>query len=112
MDLLEYKASFIWSLVQFGSIMFVFLKPSTKFVVPDIVLTLAFINANSRKYLLSQRIVCMVAQSARHTSCPFILRQNNTWILDINNIKKIRHNVNNKRKSDVNIRHNIILFAI
>ena len=68
MDLLAYKASFIWNLVSFGSVMFYFLEPSTKFVVQDMVLTLAFINVNSRKYLLSRRIVCKVAQSTRHTS--------------------------------------------
>ena len=58
MDLLEYKASFIWNLVTFGNVMFALLEPSTKFVVLNMVLTLAFINVNSRKYLLSQRIVC------------------------------------------------------
>ena len=68
---------------SFGNVMFFLPKPSTKFVVPDMVLTLGFINVNSREYLLSRRIVCMVAQSARHTS---FLRPNNTWILDINNI--------------------------
>ena len=91
--------------------MFALPKPSTKFVVPDMVLTLTFINLNSRKYPLSQRIVCVVAQSARHTSSLFILRPNNTWILDITNIKK-KHNINKKRKLDVNIRHNTILFDI
>ena len=88
MDFLEYKTSFIWNLIPFGSIIFALPKPSTKFVVPDMVLTLVFINVNSRKYLLSQRIVCVVAQSTRHTSSSFILRPNNTWILDIINIKK------------------------
>ena len=68
LNLLEYKASFMWNLVPFGSIMFAFPEPSTKFVVSDIVLTLAFINVNSNKYLLSQNIVSVVAQSARHTS--------------------------------------------
>ena len=82
-DLLEYKASFIWNLVQFCNIMFALLEPSTKFVVPNMVLTLVFINVNSRKYLLSRRIVCVVAQSTRHTSFSFILRPNNTWISDI-----------------------------
>ena len=61
LDLLEYKTSFTWNLVPFGSIMFSFLEPSTKFVVPDVVLTLAFINVNLRKYVLSQRIMCVVA---------------------------------------------------
>ena len=92
--------------------MFALPKPSTKFVVPDMVLTLTFINLNSRKYPLSQRIVCVVAQSTRHTSSSFFLRPNNTWILDITNIKKTRHNANNKRKSNVNIRYNTILFDI
>ena len=78
LDLLEYKASFIWNLVPFGNVMFALPKPSTKFIVPDMVLTLAFINVNSRKYLLSRRIVCVVAQSAKHTSS--FLRPNNTWI--------------------------------
>ena len=44
LDLLEYKTPFIWNLVPFGSIMFALSKPSTKFVVLDMVLTLAFIN--------------------------------------------------------------------
>ena len=61
LDLLEYKVSFIWNLVPFGSVMFALLEPSTKFVVLDMVLTLAFINVNSRKYLLSRRIVCVVS---------------------------------------------------
>ena len=43
MDLLEYKASFIWNLVPFDNIMFALPKPSTKFVVPNMVLTLAFL---------------------------------------------------------------------
>ena len=113
LDLLEYKALFIWNLISFGSVMFVLPKPSTKVVVLDMVLTLAFINVNSMIYFSSRRIVCVVAQSARHTSSSFILRLNNTLILDITNIKKkTRHNVNNKRKSDVNMRHNTILFYI
>ena len=61
MDLIEYNASLIWNLVPFGSIMFTLSEPSIKFVVPDMVLTLAFVNVKSRKYLLSQRIVCVVA---------------------------------------------------
>ena len=64
-------------------VMFALPEPSTKFVIPDMVFTLAFINVNSRKYLLSRRIVCVVAQSTRHTSSSFILRPNNTWISDI-----------------------------
>ena len=78
LDLLEYKTSFIWNVVPFGNVMFILPEPSTKFVVLDMVLTLVFINVNSRKYLLSQRIVCVVAQSTRHTSS--FLRPNNTWI--------------------------------
>ena len=61
MDLLEYKASFIWNLVPIGSVMFALPKSSTKFVVPYMVLTLTFINVNSRKYILSQRIMYVVA---------------------------------------------------
>ena len=57
MDLLEYNASLIWNLVPFGSIMFALLEPSIKFVVPNMVLTLAFVNVKYRKYLLSRRIV-------------------------------------------------------
>ena len=74
----------------FGSVMLTLMEPSTKFVVLDMVLTLAFIIVNSRKYILFRRIVCVVAQSARHTSSLFMLRPNNTWILDITNIKKIK----------------------
>ena len=104
MDLLEYKTSFIWNLIPFGSIMFALPKPSTKFVVPDMVLTLAFIDVNLKKYLLSRRIVCVVAQSARHTSPLFILRPY-TWILDTTNIKKKKHNVNNNIKENVIIKY-------
>ena len=92
LDFLEYKASFIWNLVPFGNVMFALPKPSIKFIVPDMVLTLAFINVNSRKYLLSRRIVCVVAQSARHTSSSFILRPNNTWISNITK-KKIKQGI-------------------
>ena len=93
-------------------VMFALPEPSTKFIVPDMVLALAFINVNSRNFFLSRRIVCMVAQFVRHTLSSFILRLNNTWILDITDIKKTRHNVNNNRKLDVNIRNNNILFDI
>ena len=58
-DFLEYNVSLIWNLVPFGSIMFSLLGPLIKFVVPDMVFTLAFINLKSRKYLLSRRIVCV-----------------------------------------------------
>ena len=96
--------------------MFPLPKPSTKFVVPDMVLTLTFINVNLRKYFLSQRIVRVVSQSVRHTSSSFILRPNNTWILDTTNIKKTRHNINNNIKENIiirlNIRNNNILFDI
>ena len=54
--------------------MFALLEPLIKFAVPDMVLTSAFVNVKSRKYLLSRRIVRMVAQLARHTSPSFILR--------------------------------------
>ena len=60
MDLLEYKALFIWNLVLFGSIMFTFPDHSTKFVIPNMVCTLTFINVNLRKYFLFRRIVCVV----------------------------------------------------
>ena len=64
MDFLEYKTSFILNLVPVGSVMFALPEPSTKFVVPYMVLKLAFINVNSMKYLLPRRIVCVVAQCA------------------------------------------------
>ena len=57
MDLIEYNASLIWNLVPFGSIIFALPESSIKFAVPDMVLTLTFINFKSRKYLLSQRIM-------------------------------------------------------
>ena len=53
MDLLEYTASSIWNLVPFGSIMFALPKPSIKFAVLVMILTLAFVNVKSRNYLLS-----------------------------------------------------------
>ena len=46
-------ASLIWKLVPFGSIMFTLLKPSINFAVSNMVITLAFDNVKSRKYLLS-----------------------------------------------------------
>ena len=73
-DLLEYNASLIWNLVPFCSIIFALSDPSIKFVVLDMVFTLTFVNVKSIKYLLSQRIMCVVAQSSRHTSPSFILR--------------------------------------
>ena len=54
--------------------MFVFLDPSIKFAVPDMVLTLTFVNVKSKKYLLSRIIVRVVAYSVRHTSPSFILK--------------------------------------
>ena len=53
MALLEYNASLVCNLVPFGSIMFALLKPSIRFAVPYMVLTLAFVNVKSRKYLLA-----------------------------------------------------------
>ena len=94
MDLLKY-ASLIWNLIPFGSIMFALPEPLIKFAVPDMVLTLAFVNVKSRKYLLSQRIVCMVAQSTRHTSPSFILRSiaHGFQIKIIKTIDNINNNV-------------------
>ena len=84
MDLSEYNASLIWNLVPFGSIMFALLKPSIKFAILDTVLTLAFVNVKSRKYLLSQRIVC--GCTINQTFITLIqLESNNTWILDTTN---------------------------
>ena len=48
-------------IVPFDTIMFALLKASIKFAIPNMVLTLAFINIKPRKYLLSQRIVFLVA---------------------------------------------------
>ena len=42
--------------------MFAFPKSLIKFAIPDMVLTLAFVNVKSRKYLLSRKIFCVVAQ--------------------------------------------------
>ena len=53
MDFLEYNSSLIWNLVPFASIIFALPEPSIKFVVPDMVLTLAFVYVKSGKYLLS-----------------------------------------------------------
>ena len=95
MDLLEYNTSLIWNLVPFGSIMFALSKPSIKFEVLDMVLTLAFVNVRSRKYLLSRRIVCVVAQSSRHTSPSLILRSitHGFQIKLIKTIDNIKNNV-------------------
>ena len=93
MNLLKYNASLIWNLVPFSSITFALLEPSIKFAISDMVLTLTFVNFKSRMYFLSQRIVCVVAQSARHTSPSFILRS----ITDDFQIKLIKtiDNINN-----------------
>ena len=80
LDLLEYNASFIWNLVPFGSTMFALPEPSIKFDVPDIVLTLVFVVIKLKKYIFSRSIVCVVAQSVRHTSPSFILKFKNTYI--------------------------------
>ena len=74
MDESEYNASLIWNLVPFANNMFALSEPSIKFVMPYMVLILSFVNVKSREYLLSQRIVCLVAQSIRHASPSFILR--------------------------------------
>ena len=95
MDLLVYNASLIWNLVPFNSIMFAFSKPSIKFAAPYMVLTLAFVNVKSIKYLLSRRIVCVVAQLARYTPPSFILRSitHGFKIKLINIINNINSNV-------------------
>ena len=51
-----------------------FLEPSIKFAVPDMLLIFAFVNVKFKKYILSQRIMCVVAQLTRHTSPSFISR--------------------------------------
>ena len=58
MDLLKYNTSLIWNLIPSRSILFVLSEPSIKFTVPDMVLTLTFVNVKSIKCLLSQKIVC------------------------------------------------------
>ena len=60
MNFLEYNASLIWNLVPFVSIMFSIPVPSINVAVPDMVLTLAFVNVKSGKYLLSRKITCAV----------------------------------------------------
>ena len=46
MDLLEYNVSLIWNQFTFGSIMFTLSETLIKFEVPNMVLTLAFVNVN------------------------------------------------------------------
>ena len=58
----------MWILVSLNKIIVVFLKPWIKSIGPDIVLTLNLTNGKLEKYVLSQMIVCVVAQSARHAS--------------------------------------------
>ena len=43
------------------------------FIVPDMVLTFAFVNVKLRKYLLARRIVCVVAQSALKTKLYYVI---------------------------------------
>ena len=66
--------------------MFAFLEPSIKFAIPNMVLTLAFVNDKSR-------IVCVVAQSLRNTS-PSIILRSITHEFQIKLIKAI-DNINN-----------------
>ena len=47
--------------------MFALPKPSIKFDVLDIVLTLVFVVIKLKKYIFSRSIVCVVAQSACKT---------------------------------------------
>ena len=68
MYLLEYNASLMWNLIPYGSIILALPKPAIRFLVSDMVLTLPLVKVKIKKYLLSQRIVCVVALSARHTS--------------------------------------------
>ena len=84
MDLLEYNVSLIWNLVSFGSIMFALSESSIKFAVSDMVLTLAFVNVKSIKYLLSRRIVCGYTIS-KTCITPIHLEIKNTWISDKTN---------------------------
>ena len=73
--------------------MFTLSEPSNKFAVPNLVLTLTFVNVKPRKYLLSRRIVCVVVQLARHTSPSFILRSITHGFKIIKNIDNINNNV-------------------
>ena len=93
-DLLEYNASLIWNLVSFGSIMFALPRTSIKLAVPDMILTLTFVNVKSRKYLLSPRIMCGCTVSKTYTTL-IHLEINNTWISDKTNktIDNINSNV-------------------
>ena len=80
-------------MVPFGRIMFTLSEPSIKFAIPDMVLTLAFVNIKYRNYLLSRRIVCVIAQSTRHASPSFNFRSI-THGFQIKQIKTI-NNINN-----------------
>ena len=73
--------------------MFALLEASIKFAVLDMVLTLAFVNVESKKYFLSRRIVCVVvAQSSRHT-LPYFISRSITHGFQIKLIKIINNNV-------------------
>ena len=71
--------------------MFVLPKPSIKFAVLDMILTLASVNVKFRKYLLSRRIVCGCTISQTYITL-IHLERNNTWVLDTTN-KIINNNV-------------------
>ena len=47
LELLGYNTSLIWNLVPLSIIMFALSEPSTKFAVPDMVLTLLMSNLES-----------------------------------------------------------------
>ena len=64
--------------------MFALPKLSIKYVVPNMVLTLTFVNVKSRKYLLSQRTACGCIVSQTYITL-INLESNNTWILDTTN---------------------------
>ena len=83
------------------------LESSIKFAVLDMVLTLAFVNVKSIKYLLSQRILCVVAQLARHIPPSFIL----TSITHGFKIKLIQ-TINNINNNIIDVIKNMIFYLI
>ena len=56
----------MWILVPLGKIIVALPEPRIKSIGPDIVLTLDLPKDMLEKYFLSLRIVCVVAQYARH----------------------------------------------
>ncbi|KAM1110414.1 hypothetical protein ACFX13_009845 [Malus domestica] len=72
-DRMAYNAFCMDNIVPFGNITWSFPEPLITSDCPDIVVTFTFVNIKLEKYFRSRSIVCIVAQSARQISSPFLM---------------------------------------